>query len=187
MRAATHLLLCLICLAVASLGQSADQQYANASYGYRLVVPAGWRIDPGYRGEVPYIYNFPRYLAGPQGQLPDNGAAIQIIPFEMYVGTYVKSFDEWIRWRSRIGQREIKRRDFSCQAPDKTDARVCAEVRSISQLTPEDPPLVDISLYFTLEGKYFCAFLEYNDGDRKADSYLSVLRSITDSVTAQPK
>lgn len=186
MKSLTRPLLCLA-LVAASAGQSTERTYVNAPYGYRFVVPAGWRVNPGYEGKVPYIYNFPRYLAGPQGQLPDDGAAIQIIPFAMYVGTYVKSFDEWIRWRGRIGQREIKRQDLSCQSPDKERPRVCVEVRSVSQLTPEDPPLVDVSLYFILDGKYFCAFLEYGEGDHKADSYLSVLRSIVDSVTAQPE
>jgi len=174
----------IIFLCYLAAGVSAQSRtYTSAKYGYSFVAPPGWRTDPGYDGSSPYIYNYRRSEAAAAAPLlPVGGAGIRIIAAADFLGKYVKNFEEWIRWRSRAGQEEVARRDFPCQASGDHRAHVCTEVRGVTETG--ESPLVEVSLYFTLDGKYFCAFVDYYETDPKVKSYENILRSVVNSITA---
>lgn len=156
------------------------KNFQNTKYGYTFVVPRSWHVD---KDPEPAIFNLPPSEYGPF-ELPKGGAVIRIIAAEEYVGKYVKTIEDWIGRNTEIKQRDIERKDLPCHPLDERRAHICTEVRSIFQLSPQDSALVDVSYYFVLGGKYYRAFLEYRQGDKKAGSYLLVLRSIAESVTS---
>lgn len=177
MRPIPLLLLTAIAL---SLGAT-DHRYENKRYGYTFAVPNGWRVE---RGDTPYIFNYQGGDEGKPSEIPEHGAGVRLLPMEVFVRDgYGETLDEWIRWNTRIKQRDIVREDLQCDEA-RGRAQICSKVRSISQITGQDPAFVYVSYYFLLDGNYFRAFLAYREGDVNGKSYESTLKAITLSVVS---
>lgn len=158
----------------------ASRRYRNTDAGLSFLVPKGWHAA---RGEPAYVFNYPPSEPAPQGLLPENGAAVTIVPFKSFLRAHpTAKLDDWIKWNTRIKQRDIQRKNYPCLGGDGGTPHICAEVRSVFQITPHDPQLVRINYYFKVNGDFYRSQLEYYKGDPNAESYLSALKHITESI-----
>lgn len=161
--------------------EPSQHKYINRDYGYVFAVPRGWKVE---QDPVPYIFNYPRSQAGPQGLLPEGGAAVRIIPMELFsTRSFGKDLESWVGWNTRTHSRDVQRENLQCIAGGIAQAHICVKVRSVFQLAPEDPPTTQVSYYFVLNGRYFRAFLEFHDGDRSAEKYIQALKFICESIS----
>lgn len=177
-------LLCLLHLTLTTLiSAAAVKYYTNSRFHYSLAVPAGWNAEES--SDIPYISNYPASEAEPQGQLPPGRAAILIIPLELFRKAGITTIDQWIQSNMQVAEHRVATKRASNSTSDQGRASVQEIVRSVSQLTPQDPKIQELRYYFLLGGNVYQAFLKYRVGDHRAASYEDTFKKVVGSVRIQ--
>ena len=158
-------------------------RFVSKKYGFSVEIPHGWYAATG--GDTPFYFNFPPEKALGQGNLPDGGATLNIVPQDELPGRrHSASIAEWIAEDTRQGKKLSTGKVDVPATTEITEAKLASW--NLPTFSPDDEAQHETSIYFTFRGRRFSIHLIYLLSDPAASKYEELLINVLRSIRPEP-
>lgn len=179
----------LAALVIAVHAQSHSQpseqanRFVSKKYGFSVEIPRGWYAATG--GDTPFYFNFPPAKALGQGNLPDGGATLNIVPQDELPGRrHNAPITEWIAEDTRQSNRLSISKIEAPASSEVTEAKLASW--NLPTFSPDDEAQHETSIYFNFRERRFAIHLIYLLSDPAGPKYEALLISVFRSIRPEP-